>query len=381
MNNIEIEEISDGYELIDDNTLLGSASNIYGIENESTRSKICKEVLKLYKSSDNFQNQKKTKFIVWLMIIILLSNPVIGGYTLYYFHNSRICNGKYSHVNKLESFYATSMNGTIDNMNESTYPIKQVIIDKDVFLICRNIKNYAFYEIFGELIFGLFSLLMLCACKLPCNTRDTVKYLVPTLAILYMVIYKVLASYILITSIKLISTYLLINIPKIGEIIPNFLIYLLKFNVDTKSNILQIFYNVDHLGHKLAIIFSLQNIYITISDTIELIYALYKLIVQVTHKAVSKIKKEQDIQYYTLLPNGNNSTNIFGNCSFILPNIQIDDPNENYIHNLYNYTHNVGTYLNNIDLSKYKEGINNFSKNISGKGLFTESSYSGILND
>ncbi|BAM40515.1 conserved hypothetical protein [Theileria orientalis strain Shintoku] len=388
---------------------LGSVNEMYGLDRVKT--KLYKEVFKLYtQREDQFDRygsfetgRVKRKVFLWLMILLLLSNPILGGYNLYHFSNyssrfscftgseltsmlahlgsdavvipnfrtsgnfsssdspnpkydedgvgnasgddvgntGRNVTGTKAHYTRGD-FNGNNVDDTVSDgedhdpntdqwqfnpfrwltrlfnstdspsgsgglgdrfsrddqelqnrLRQAQEKLKQDLLSVAQF-IGKKVSRYCFFEIFGEIIFGLFSLLLLSICRLPCNNSNSVRYMLPTLFMCYMIIYRFLACYVLLTSIKIMFYSLLVYKPR--------WVFVSSFR--------------------------------------------------------KKVLKKSDLNFYSSSETG--GFKLFKRC-FSRDTFSSSDPHEKYIHSLYNYASDIGTYLKNIEISDYTKGLDDLA--------------------
>nr|PVC51254.1 hypothetical protein MACL_00001710 [Theileria orientalis] len=436
---------------------LGSVNEMYGLDRVKT--KLYKEVFKLYtQREDQFESDAsrsdsyepigtsrygsfetgrvKRKVFLWLMILLLLSNPILGGYNLYHFSNyssrfscftgseltsmlahlgsdavvipnfrtsgnfsssdspnpkydedgvgnasgddvgntGRNVTGTKAHYTRGD-FNGNNVDDTVSDgedhdpntdqwqfnpfrwltrlfnstdspsgsgglgdrfsrddqelqnrLRQAQEKLKQDLLSVAQF-IGKKVSRYCFFEIFGEIIFGLFSLLLLSICRLPCNNSNSVRYMLPTLFMCYMIIYRFLACYVLLTSIKIMFYSLLVYKPRW----------------------------LDTLNVRLLLVFCFQNVYITFSEALEMFSYFFKVLVSSFRK---KVLKKSDLNFYSSSETG--GFKLFKRC-FSRDTFSSSDPHEKYIHSLYNYASDIGTYLKNIEISDYTKGLDDLA--------------------
>eukprot|EP00375_Theileria_parva_P002677 XP_765358.1 hypothetical protein [Theileria parva strain Muguga] len=304
--------------------LISGMNEIYSLDRGKT--KLYKEFLKLYSDSDEGQKfaesdsfergQTRRKLLLWLLIIVLISNPILGGYNLHHF-TSYFNNFTTTQLSKAfpqntevtkelsKKWYQFSFNtqGVSSQDTVNTNPVDP--LDNPRILefkrvcdeISVRIRRYSFYEVFGEIIFGIFSLVLMSLCKLPCNNGNSIRFMMPMLFILYMLIYRFLAFYILFTTLK-IGFYSLVTL---------------------KPRVLQL----------------------------------------------RKVFGRSDLNFYSSNDGG---FKLFRNC-FSRDTFSSSDPHEKYIHSLYNYASDIGTYLKNIDVGDYSQGLDDLTNKFKNRKL------------
>lgn len=232
--------------------------------------------------------------------------------------------------------------------------------------ISVRIRRYSFYEVFGEIIFGIFSLVLMSLCKLPCNNGNSIRFMMPMLFILYMLIYRFLAFYILFTTLK-IGFYSLVTLkPRVLQYVPYFLVYILSIrNLDPYDSVtlemLSKLYVLDSWGIKMLWLFCLENVHITFSESLELFTLVVKLIIS----RLRKVFGRSDLNFYSSNDGG---FKLFRNC-FSRDTFSSSDPHEKYIHSLYNYASDIGTYLKNIDVGDYSQGLDDLTNKFKNRKL------------
>ncbi|UKK01803.2 hypothetical protein MACK_001156 [Theileria orientalis] len=432
---------------------LDSVNEMYGLDRVKT--KLYKEVFKLYtQREDEFDfegvgadgydsfgttrygsfetGRVKRKVFLWLMILVLLSNPILGGYNLYHFSNyshrfsgftgselssmlanlgsdaivipnfktskgdpsSDLLNSKYDEdfsgsddddddesntdqllfnpfrwftrlFNSSDSADGSDGSGARPSKDEelrnkvrqAQEKLKQDLLTVAEF-IGKKVSRYCFFEIFGEIIFGLFSLLLLSLCRLPCNNSNSVRFMMPTLFMFYMIIYRLLACYILLTSFKIMFYSLLAYKPRWAHRFPSLVLYLLSFkrlNLTDNLYVLRNIYQLDKVNVRLLLVFCLQNVYITFSEALEIFSFFFKVVVSSFKK---KILKMSDLNFYSSSESGGFK---FFKRLFSRDTFSSSDPHEKYIHSLYNYASDIGTYLKNIEISDYTKGLDDLA--------------------
>ncbi|UKJ90678.2 hypothetical protein MACJ_001612 [Theileria orientalis] len=435
---------------------LGSVNEMYGLDRVKT--KLYKEVFKLYTQRENeldpdavgadgydsfgtsryasFETGRvKRKVCLWLMILLLLSNPILGGYNLYHFSNySRRFSGytgselssmlaqvgtdaivipnfkttrgdPYSDLPN--SVYDEDVNDDVSGSGEDDEtttdrrlfnPLRwftrlfnasdsadgsdgsggrvskeeqelqnklrqaQEKVKQDLLVVAefigKKVSRYCFYEIFGEIIFGLFSLLLLSLCRLPCNNSNSVRFMMPTLFMFYMIIYRLLACYILLTSLKIMFYSMLVYKPSWAPMFPSLVLYLLSFkrlSVADNLYVLRNIYKLDTVNVRLLLIFCIQNVYITFSEALEIFSYFFKVLLSFFKK---KILHKSDLNFYSSTESG--GFKFLKKC-FSRDTFSSTDPHEKYIHSLYNYASDIGTYLKNIEISDYTKGLDDLA--------------------
>ncbi|KAK2195209.1 hypothetical protein BdWA1_002882 [Babesia duncani] len=281
---------SDGYRLVGD-----------GLEDACSSPYDREYAIDSYSSRCNSKN--RNKFLLWCMLAILVSNPLLGLYLIRNFWN---------------------LNSTQDTLVK----------------LGNHVGRYAFYSVFGEVIFAVTCLVILCTSSHCCtNARQRTQYMIPCIALSYAVIYKILSLYILVVGV-----YLLVQCSKIAY--PGFL--------GNMQNITQAEMDIHKAAFKVAFWFCLENIYITLADSCEFIAAVVKMIWRackgqgIEHDlAVAEQAAEADQgKFY-------NSVVFFDT---LLNNR--DSYQEGLFSDIYSkYMGDLGTYLDNIDIRQYTEGI------------------------
>uniref|UniRef100_A0A3B0MZI4 Uncharacterized protein n=1 Tax=Theileria annulata TaxID=5874 RepID=A0A3B0MZI4_THEAN len=391
VDNTQDDRLDGSEEFID------TMNEIYSLDKGKT--KLYKEFFKLYTDPDesnievdNFEpGQSRRKIFLWLLIIILISNPILGGYNLHHFTNY------YNNFN--QSQLIDIFNPKINNSNKKWYqfsftvtgpPSNKVTGNKDTTTIgastvtegkganstdelmefkrvcdvmSMKICRYSFYEVFGEIIFGIFSLLLMSLCKLPCNNGNSIRFMMPILFILYMLIYRILAFYILIITIKITFYSIITMKPQIINWIPYYITYFLSIhniNPYKDLSILKQIYKLDEFGIKILWLFCLENVYITFSESMELFMVFIKLIFSL----IRKILKYNELNFYS----NNESGFKFFKC-FSRDTFYSSDPHEKYIHSLYNYASDIGTYLKNINVDDYTQGLDDLTNKFKNRQI------------
>ncbi|KAK1444034.1 hypothetical protein BgAZ_209100 [Babesia gibsoni] len=334
--------------------------------------------------------RRRAKSVMWYMLAVLISNPFIGLYTMFHFSDwdtwvirDAVVYEKHSggllpvpRPDGVDRSNGGLTVGKPQDDDEGREPLIMTVDEHDVISavatrFSRSVRGYAYYEIFGELIFALFSLALLCTSNMCCtNGRHRTQSMVPIIGLLYTVIYKILAMYILIVSFKILMFYVIASWPNQMAYLPGFLLRLMSLKGINASEgaqraaMSQLFV-LDPDAHRWVIIYCLENVYITISDSIETVHALSKISSRAVRKVIKKIRRQQELVYFTMGNTADASQQNEGSertsCSYMLLDSllnKMSGPQEMYIHDMYNKgVPEVGTYLDSIDADQYKDSI------------------------
>ncbi|CDR95976.1 hypothetical protein, conserved [Babesia bigemina] len=333
----------------------------------------------------------RSKSVLWYMLAILISNPIIGLYTMAHFKDwdkwvsKRAASGEVQ-VDPIPRAYPTVSPTTSMNIFRASQehtagpsPGAGAIMTEDglerLSLVAKHLSGeitwYAWYEVFGELLFALFSLALLCASGICCaNGRQRAQYMIPMIGLLYTAIYKVLAMYILIISFKILHFYVVAAFPRYGEVAPVVVLRMLAIPGTDPTDPMQreamsYLLALDSFAHKWVLVYCLENVYITITDSVETIQALGRILMRSARKVVRRLKRQQDLVYFTMNPAMDAQASVSrvsnSSCSYLLLDSLLNrtaDPQEAYIHDMYNKPGpDVGTYLDNIKVEQYQDGI------------------------
>ncbi|GBE59839.1 transcription initiation factor [Babesia ovata] len=333
----------------------------------------------------------RSKSVLWYMLAILISNPIIGLYTMTHFKDwdkwitKRAASGELQ-INAFHKEYPIVNPTTTQNIFRASKPNKIGALAEDgaiitddglerLSLVAKHLSGeitwYAWYEVFGELLFALFSLALLCASGICCaNGRQRAQYMIPMIGLMYTAIYKVLAMYILIISFKILHFYVVAAFPKYGEIVPAVILRMLAIPGTDPTDPMQreamsYLLALDTCAHRWVLVYCLENVYITITDSVETIQALSRILMRTVKKLVRKLKRQQDLVYFTMNPMVEAQASVSrvskSSCSYLLLDSLLNrtaDPQEAYIHDMYNKPGpDVGTYLDNIKVEQYQDGI------------------------
>lgn len=332
----------------------------------------------------------RTASVLWYMLIILISNPIIGLYTMGHFMEwdtwvtrdiTVIENATDALVQAPQpAQHILADNVFIDGLSTNTHDkVHNITMNQEEFKaistvatkFSKKVRGYACYELFGELVFALFSLALLCASGMCCtNGRHRAQSMIPIIGLLYTVIYKILAMYILIISLKILVFYTIAAYPEGMGRLPAILLRLLSLSGIDPSNVVHrnamaLLLTMDSYAHKWVIVYCLENIYITISDSIETVHALSKMFGRTIRKMTMRLQRQQELMYFTMgstsdmqTSNDNATT---PSCSYMLLDSLLNKTlgsQETYIHDMYHKgVSDVGTYLDNIDVEQYKDSI------------------------
>ncbi|AFZ79875.1 hypothetical protein BEWA_027240 [Theileria equi strain WA] len=397
----EAAPIEDGYQLICESEKGPGYCERDNEEGEkiSSRSTIYDDMLKIYvdrSRSITYEENPSRDPMVWFSLFILASNPLVAIYLLYHFNNWQPWAGRSafsdgSVITTVSSVISgAKSDAAAEGLSLSTkFPLKGLAtswlalsggasavaapasIVRIASSFARLVQEYAFFEVFGEIGFALFSLVLIILCRLPCSDKKyRIQSVLPCIAMLYMVIYKILALYVLTTGIRLLLFYLfIVALPELP--IPQFATQILAISIGgDDAKMFRELYKMDMEGHFWLMVFCAENIYITVTDTIELFYTLSRMASRGTRRLVAKLKRQQESLYYTLAPgDATEYTGACSSCSYLLmENPAESDPHEKYIHSMYNDRTDVGTYLKNIDIKEYSRGLENFSAKILKQG-------------
>ncbi|EDO08697.1 putative integral membrane protein [Babesia bovis T2Bo] len=325
-------------------------------------------------------HSSRSKLVLWYMLVILVSNPIIGLYTMRHFKDwdtwvtrdvvitDAVKPVPFVNVSpsapQLRSTPTEELPLTLSHEEHG-------ILSKVAKTFSRKVTWYAYYEVFGELVFALFTLTLLCTSGMCCtNGEHRVQSMIPVIGVLYTMIYKLLAMYVLILSFKILFFYLVAAHPNVAQSLPLVLIKLLGLPGTDASNpaecaAMSQLVQLDKVAHRWVLVYCLENVYITITESIETTYALYNILKRCVKKVLRKIRRQQELVYFTVGSPSNveSSSSGSGNysCSYMLLDSllnKVSAPQESYIHHLYNNPKtDVGTYLANVDVEMFQHGI------------------------
>ncbi|GFE55198.1 major schizont surface protein p104, putative [Babesia ovis] len=409
-------DMDSGYSDADSDEEFDTLGDIYtlGVTESNDKAALYGRMMHYYaEPSGNLPHPHRTrsKSVLWYMLAILISNPIIGLYTMRHFKDwdtwvtrnvtvdERLSTGDNASFNRStwdivpkwtasspsggngtwsqDDSYQTSqdINGSSDDSQDEATPTVVSPCEYDTLStmakhFARKVTWYAYYEVFGELVFALFSLALLCTSGMCChNGEHRVQSMIPVIGLLYTIIYKMLAMYVLIISLKIIFFYFVAGYPQWASKLPQMALRLLAVAGTDPSQPLQRaamtqLLQLDRVGHRWVLVYCLENVYITITESIETTYALFKIFMRLMRKIIRKIRRQQELVYFTVSsPSEVESTVAHPggcSCSYILLDSLLNKaaaPQESYIHQMYNAKTDVGTYLANVDVEMYQHSI------------------------
>ncbi|ORM41591.1 uncharacterized protein BXIN_2694 [Babesia sp. Xinjiang] len=327
----------------------------------------------------------RSKSVLWYMLAILISNPIIGLYTMSHFKDWDTWVTRDVVVRDLVSNVPEAIPYANDNgfrepvLGDVDPPVRGLTVTKEEFATLSGVAKqfsqkvtwYAYYEVFGELIFAFFSLALLCTSGMCCtNGRHRAQSMIPVIGLLYTIIYKALALYVLIISFKILFFYFIAAYSDYAYYLSPVLLRLLSLaGMDAtdpgKRIAMSQLLDLDASAHKWVFFYCVENVYITITESVETIHALFRILSRCAVRMLRRIRRQHDLVYFTM--NTLSEAESIGlqqegySCSYMLLDSLLNrtaGPQEAYIHQMYNNAKtDVGTYLDNVDVELYQHGI------------------------